>query len=151
MALRVASMTFARGDSGDLLHEVGRDAELGTDVESVETHHDLEPEDLENVDTRPKQGSVAAAGQKFKDIGQIKALRWNDRTDSPSFYRKVMGVYDFVDKNYETDPEACREALQIVSRDGMGNDQGPAMADSQLEDEVAKIRAILAKIRSRKQ
>ncbi len=55
MALRVASKTVARGMSGDLLHEVGRDAELGTDVESQETHHDLENEDLENVDTRPKQ------------------------------------------------------------------------------------------------
>lgn len=55
MALRVASRRTARGDSGDLLHEVGRDAELGTDVESQETHHDLENDDLENVDTRPKQ------------------------------------------------------------------------------------------------
>lgn len=55
MALRMASRRTARGDSGDLLHEVGRDAELGTDVESQETHHDLENDDLENVDTRPKQ------------------------------------------------------------------------------------------------
>jgi hypothetical protein len=56
MALRVAARRHrALGMTGDLLHEVGRDAELGTDVESQETHHDLENDDLENVDTRPKQ------------------------------------------------------------------------------------------------
>ncbi len=55
MALRVAARRTARGETGDLLHEVGRDAELGTDTVSLETHHDLENDDLENVDTRPKQ------------------------------------------------------------------------------------------------
>lgn len=57
IAARVAARRVrAMGSSnGDLLHEVGRDAALGTDEESVQTHHDLENDDLENVDTRPKQ------------------------------------------------------------------------------------------------
>jgi len=55
MAARIASRRIARGESGDLLHEVGRDADLGTDAGSLETHHDLDNDDLENVDTRPRQ------------------------------------------------------------------------------------------------
>ena len=56
MAARVASQKVrARGDSGNVLDAVGRDADLGTDQDSVNGHHDLENEDLENVDTRPKQ------------------------------------------------------------------------------------------------
>ncbi len=56
MAARVASRRVAFGASnGDLLHEVGRDAQLGQDEQSVSTHTDLELEDIENVDTRPKQ------------------------------------------------------------------------------------------------
>lgn len=57
MAARVASrrVTAFGGSNGDLLHEVGRDAALGQDEESVQTHHDLDIDDLENVETRPKQ------------------------------------------------------------------------------------------------
>lgn len=58
MAARVAARgARARGESGDMLHGTGRDAELGQDQDSMDTHTDLELDDLENVDTRPKQGS----------------------------------------------------------------------------------------------
>lgn len=57
MSLRDVAIRVARGSQGDILHEVGRDAQLGQDEASQQTHTDLEPDDLENVDTRPKQGS----------------------------------------------------------------------------------------------
>ncbi len=51
----VAARVVARGSNGDILTEIGRSADLGQDEDSVQTHHDLEEDDLENVDTRPKQ------------------------------------------------------------------------------------------------
>lgn len=57
MAARVAArrVKAVGGSNGDLLHEVGRDAQLGQDEQSMATHTDLELDDIENVDTRPKQ------------------------------------------------------------------------------------------------
>lgn len=62
MAARVASSPvgprWAGGERGDILHEVGRDADVGRDPDMEATHTDLQQEDIENVDTRPKQGSA---------------------------------------------------------------------------------------------
>ncbi len=73
MAARVAAKAVrARGDSGDMLHGTGRDADLGQDQESMDTHTDLELDDLENVDTRPKQGSTSSGPKQVKK--QAKAV-----------------------------------------------------------------------------
>ena len=45
----------SKGEQGDILHGIGRDADLGQDESSMSTHTDLESDDIENVDTRPKQ------------------------------------------------------------------------------------------------
>ncbi len=75
---------------------------------------------------------------RYDTLDQIKAIVWagNHSADEA----KMDGISDYVDRNYETDPEACKDALHVLSRDGMGVDERPD--DEQLAEDVAECRRL---------
>lgn len=115
MALRVSS-----GDRADILHGIGRDADLGQDEAMMATHHDLENDDLENVDTRPKQGAVdnpsSSVPADMDLVSVMVGISWDQRR--------------------MTQDEAVAKAKEIVGSDGsfeLVQDLGPGSVVGNLE------------------
>jgi hypothetical protein len=57
------------GSPGANLEEMGMSAEFGPDEGMTSTHTMLEQDDLENVDTRPDQGSPCQHGRSLPGDG----------------------------------------------------------------------------------
>jgi hypothetical protein len=51
-------------------------------------------------------------------IEQIRAFKWAGSHAADS--RKMDAVDAYVEAHHKTDPTACKEALTILTRDGMG-------------------------------
>jgi hypothetical protein len=73
---------------------------------------------------------------RYETLDEIRAIRWagNHAADGA----KMDGITEYVDRNYEADPESCKDALHVLSRDGMGVDERPD--DRQLAEDVAECR-----------